>query len=112
MKHMREHSSDLVVCNWHQNSDYVQWGENNFDVSIEFSYNNNFMTHIFLSRSSHQFCKTKIWTLQIEGAAKCFYFHMPRPLTGPRMFWDDPNCLCSTKNGFTYYDGPKLFVPG
>ena len=35
----------------------------------------------------------------------------PRPFKGPKMFWDDPDFLCQTKNGFTYCAGPKLFVP-
>ena len=36
---------------------------------------------------------------------------MPRPFTGSKMFWDGPNFLCQTKNGFTYCAGPRLFVP-
>ena len=36
---------------------------------------------------------------------------MPRPFTGPKMFWAGPNFLCQTKNLFTHCGRHKHFVP-
>ena len=53
---MGEHASDLVTIDTKiviMYKDDAQWSQNKFEVSLEFSYTKNFMTHIFLSRSSH-----------------------------------------------------------
>ena len=36
---------------------------------------------------------------------------MPYPFTGPKKFWAGPNVLCQTKDYFSYFARPKLFVP-
>ena len=37
---------------------------------------------------------------------------MPRPSTGPKIFWTGPIfILCKNKNWFTYYDTAKNVVP-
>ena len=35
---------------------------------------------------------------------------MPRPSTGPKMFWACPNILCRTKKYFAFIATPKNFV--